>query len=289
LHCPSSQPPFLSVASESDDDAPEVITLARSKADARKQEADVQKARNEARRKVKETNRQKDAKLKLRSEETRASREENSQEGLSVVERMERAMHEAAEEEDIGSDEGGGVSNEEDEDSSPSTNEAMEEDKDSEEDSEFGGFDEGEVRTPAQPQRTSNADYLPDEIFEAALSSLAKELKKKGEPSSKERIREKELKKVRRKNKHHESAKDILFGSKIIRMRPSSKSVNTRAAAASRTIPSNNAKHFIQKTLGLAKADSTRVRRNGWERRAANVGSMQTRSALPAARFVRTT
>jgi len=281
--------------SDSGDDTPEVITLAQGKADARKQEAEVQIAKAEARQKIKDANRQKDAKLKQRAEATRGSQEGAVGEELSAAERMERAMLEAADEEGGDSDEdedGSEGSDEEADGSSSSTDERMDEDGDSDETSEFGGFDEEDSELPgsARPQRTSSigADYLPDEIFESALASLAKKSQTKGEQPSSSKRKTVTSKKVRQKNRHRESAKDIIIGSKIIRMLPSSKSMNTKTVAASRTIPSKNAKHFLQKTLALAKNASARVRRNGWERRPANVGSMQTRSSLPAARFVRT-
>ena len=80
---------------ESDSDAPEEISLAQGKADVKRVEADVQNARSEARRKAKEVNRQKDAKLKQRAEDTRGSKGDAAREELSVEERMERAMQEA--------------------------------------------------------------------------------------------------------------------------------------------------------------------------------------------------
>ncbi|KLO12323.1 hypothetical protein SCHPADRAFT_425960 [Schizopora paradoxa] len=281
---------------DSDSDAPEETSLAQGKADFKKKEADVQSARNEARRKAKDANRQKDAKLKQRAEATRGSKDGAVREELSVEDRMERAMREAAGEED-GSEEEDGTygSNERGEGSSSSgsEDEAMEEDGDSDEESEFGGFaDDSESikqTRSTRTERSSNPDYLPDEIFESGLSSLAKESRGSNQNATKKqkRLETKKTHQTKNKHRHGGSVKDIVFGSKVIRTLPSSKSIITKAAAASRTLPPKNAKHFLHKTLGLRNDSSEQVKRNGWEHRAANVGSLQTRSGLPAARFVR--
>ncbi len=208
-------------SSDSGDDTPEVITLAQGKADARKQEAEVQIAKAEARQKIKDANRQKDAKLKQRAEATRGSKEGAVGEELEAAERMERAMLEAADEEGGDSDEdedGSEGSDEGAHGSSSSTDERMDEDGDSDETSEFGGFDEEDSELPgsARPQRTSSighgADYLPDEIFESALASLAKKSQTKGEQPSPSKRKTETSKKVRQKNRHRESAKDIIIG-----------------------------------------------------------------------------
>jgi len=159
-----------------------------------------------------------------------------------------------------------------------------------EEEVDEDGMDSDETGSDTEPSRRApvphrngkkKLDYLPDHLFEAALSQ-------RPPPVPVQPIRPAAQKPTLKKKKRKTGAtsKDLIVGSKTIRTLPT-KPTSTLTAAVSRTRPSSGANKFLKRTLALKAAGAEKAKRNGWERRAANVGSMRSRSNLPAVHFAR--
>jgi hypothetical protein len=262
-------------SSESEnDDAPESISLSRSKKDTQKLDAERRNAEVTQRRIKREKNRNMDRKLKERAVtnkkgkvsvdgiivERRKRRKVDAEkdEGQSdkpdeLEKRMRRAMKDAEGEDELegngeefmGIDKGEGAA---------------------EDDYSSSGIDDNETGV------VSNPDHLPDELFAAAFSS-----------SSKRKILGKELKPpaTKKRKKSSSSSKDTIIGfvlqsksiyfipissrSRAIRILP-----NASAPPVPSTIPSKKINRFLDRTLAL-KNGMQNLYTKGWERRPGNI------------------
>ncbi|PCH37126.1 hypothetical protein WOLCODRAFT_167324 [Wolfiporia cocos MD-104 SS10] len=210
--------------------------------------------------------------------------------------RMKRAMKEAEEESDIEDDAEGrngskdgleesDAESAEDEANSSSDRgveeEEGEEEEEEEEEEKEGGRDESEDEEYRKPLPTSPSkkNYLPDHLFQSALSKVpsTSSSKRKLDVSGGE---SKPPAKKRKRAKRTGKGKDILVGSKMIRTLPQPSTTPVPRAM----IPPGNTKKFLKRTLQL-KSSASNSKVKGWERRAANVGIMRRNG--PAASFVR--
>jgi hypothetical protein len=159
--------------SNDDEDAPEIISLAQSKKDIQKLDAELEKAEIAVRKSRKSQNREMDRKLKERADMNRGGR----QKGDEVVEleaRMYRAMQEAQDEMDEG--ESGDSEKDDDEQGDVSS---FEGEQGSEEEEEEEEEEEAESLPPNPLKKTYNANHLPDELFTAAFASKTSTSKRK--------------------------------------------------------------------------------------------------------------
>ncbi|KAJ3517038.1 hypothetical protein NLJ89_g754 [Agrocybe chaxingu] len=292
--------------SPSDDEAPEAITLSQSKVNEKKREAQRQDAVAAGRYAQKEKNRALDRKLKERAQRTKGKASE-AQKGVNARQkrrnldsddngseqdddvseneleaRMRRAMQEADEE---GSDKGkededGGEGPLEDTPGSDGMEqeEFSEEDGDEEDDDDDDDDDDDvEQQGPSRKQKGKlNPDHLPDELFAAAFSSTANsKLKRKAE----EDVPNSSAVPKKRKRTKPKTPKDVIVGSRAIRVLPSSQAPSTPSA-----LPSRKIKRFLDRSLAF-KDGKQALRTRGWERRSANVGVL--RRDGPALAFVR--
>ncbi|KAI5117602.1 hypothetical protein M0805_006715 [Coniferiporia weirii] len=299
--------------SEDDDDtAPEAVTLAYSKNIAKGRDVALRHAESELKRKRKEKNRLKDESLKRRAEQTRGirkdednapadekninasrkgkGREPAAREERSLEDRMDRAMREAQDQESD-SDEAleaieddvslGGA---EDSESSSSDDGELSEDSGSDRMDvveEGHGLKKDSGQLSRAKTKTRDRDYLPEHIFAAALSNAQLSSTKTASPASSSLKLQPRQKTKKRKPR---TAEDVVLGSKTVHML-SSKTTPAVASAASRTLPPGRVKRFFESHLDL-KSKRVEKSRRGWERKAANVGSLRSTN-LPATNFAR--
>ena len=166
-----------SESSSDGEDAPEIISLAQSKKDIQKLDAELKKAEMAARKSMKSQNREKDRKLKERADMNRAGKSKGD-EVAGLKARMYRAMQEAQEEMDEEDDNGSvgdSVEDDEEEDqedvSSPESEQGSNEEEEEDE--------EAEIPPPKTLKKTYKANHLPDELFTAAFASKASTSKRK--------------------------------------------------------------------------------------------------------------
>ncbi|KDR70017.1 hypothetical protein GALMADRAFT_145059 [Galerina marginata CBS 339.88] len=299
-----------SSGSDSDSDVPEAIPLSQSKKQIQKLESSRKNAVLAERQSRKTQNRERDRKLKERAEKNKKpvkdkgkgkeeSEEDDDEEEEEAVDgleaRMLRAMKDAQDEEDEEDEEGfegfGNVQLDEDEDESGSQDS---EENDSEEEEEEGSDDdddesqdseesegEEEPERPSKPKTSTkfNPDHLPDELFEAAFASQTGTKRTFTDDADITSSKRKTSPRATKKRKTNpKTPKDIIVGSKAIRVLPSS--VLPPAPA---TLPSRKINNFLNRTLAL-KGGKQRAR--GWERRPTNIGVLRA-GAEPALNFVR--
>ena len=186
--------------SESSDgeDAPEIISLAQSKKDIQKIDAELKKAEMAARKSKKSQNREIDRKLKERADMNRGGKQKGDEVG-GLEARMYRAMQEAQEEMD-----------EEGESGSLGDSEKDDDDKEEQEDvsSLEGEEEEKEAEIlPPNPlkKKTYNANHLPDELFTAAFASKTSTSKRKAPDDD-------PPKQTSKKPKRSHTRRDIIVG-----------------------------------------------------------------------------
>ncbi|KAF8874573.1 hypothetical protein CPB84DRAFT_1853557 [Gymnopilus junonius] len=227
--------------------------------------------------------------------------EEEDSDGANELEaRMLRAMKEANDE-DEGSDDDEdvkglgsiGQDGEEEEDELEDGSEEDELDEDDEEDDteEDGdgfsgsGSEEEDLPPPSSSKKAKtstrlNPDHLPDELFAAAFASQSRNkraLRDDSEPASKGNRKDKARPAKKRKT-NPKSPKDLVVGSRSIRVLPSSTNPPTPS-----TLPSRKINKFLDRTLALKGG---KQRAKGWERRPVNLGVLRS-AAGPAVNFVR--
>ena len=204
-------PHHSSSDSESSDGegAPEIISLAQSKKDIQKLNADLKKAEIAARRSKKSQNREMDRKLKERAGMNRDGKQKVDDEVGGLEARMHRAMQEAQEETDEG--ESGSVDDSEKDGDDKEEREdvgSLEDEQDSEEEEEE---EEEKVETllpnPLK-KKTYKANHLPDELFTAAFASKASTSKRK-DPDVEE---DNPPKQTSKKLKRSHTRRDLIVG-----------------------------------------------------------------------------
>ncbi|KAJ3997191.1 hypothetical protein F5050DRAFT_1753912 [Lentinula boryana] len=148
------------------------------------------------------------------------------------------------------------------------------EDDDDDDDKENNVQDDTDTEIIEEPP--SKANHLPDHLFASAFASQPR-----NEKSSKTSTKPSKgsHKKARRQRSGNISPRDHIVGSRVVRTLPKP-DAGPRASIA--MLPSAKVKKFLDRSLSM-KGDKSRVR--GWERRAANIGSMRRQG--PAAHFVR--
>ncbi|CAA7269680.1 unnamed protein product [Cyclocybe aegerita] len=290
-----------------DDDAPETIALSQSKVSEKKREAQRQDAVAAGRHAQKEKNRELDRKLKERAQRTQGKAsaaqhntnarqkrkhldrdDHGSEEGDDVSDneletRMRRSMREADEE---GSDEG-----KEDEDDGggpledgPDSDGLEFSEEDGDEEDEHGDVatdadddDDMKQEGPSRKRKGKlNPDHLPDELFAAAFSSTANSKPKR---KAEEDVPNPSAVTKKRKRTKPKTPKDVIVGSRAIRVLPSSQAPSTPSA-----LPSRKIRKFLDRSLAF-KDGKQALRTRGWERRSANIGVLR-RDGPPLA-FVR--
>jgi len=223
-------PHHSSSDSESSDDegAPETISLAQSKKDIQKLDAQLKKAEIAERQSKRRENRELDRKLKERADMNRDGKKKAG-EVDELEARMQRAMQEAQEEMDEEGESGSGGG-------------------DSYSDSENSDSEVAEILPQKSKKKTYNPDHLPDELFTAAFASQASASKRKA-PEDEE---DKPLKQTLKKQKRSHTQKDLIVGSRAIRMLPTPGQPITPFAA-----PSGKIKKFLNRTLALGGKKTT--------------------------------
>ena len=194
--------------SSDDEDAPETISLAQSKKDIQKLDAELKKAEMASRKSKKSRNREMDRKLKERADMNRVGKQKGD-EVAGLEARMYRAMQEAQEEMDeegesgsVGDLEEDGDDKEEQEDVSSLEGEQGEEEEEDED-------EETEILLPNPLKRkTHNANHLPDELFTAAFASKASTSKRKVLDEEEDNPPKKTTKKPKRSH----TQRDLLVG-----------------------------------------------------------------------------
>ncbi|KAJ7263658.1 hypothetical protein B0H12DRAFT_1230946 [Mycena haematopus] len=243
--------PNLSAHSDSEsdnDDAPIAVPHTQAKRAVRTRDAAREQIVAKERGRQKEKNRERDRRLKERAGGEKGKKGDDEEEG--VESRMERAMREAAQEE--GEDE--------DDDSEISGEQDLEEYSDSDEDDE-------------DDEQSTNPNHLPDHLFTSAFASASA-------PSSKKSLRE--PKPAKRKRTRTPKAKDIVVGSRTIRV------TSTIPRPIPATLPSRKIRKFTDHALALKSGGVRSRNAKTWSRMPANLGVM--RRALhgpPAVGFVR--
>ena len=194
--------------SSDDEDAPETISLAQSKKDIQKIDAELKKAEMAARKSKKSQNREMDRKLKERADMNRGGRQKGDDEVGGLEARMYRAMQEAQEEMDEESESGNvgdsgkdGDDKEEEEDVSSLELEQGSDDDDDEK-------EEAEILAPDPLKKTYKANHLPDELFTAAFASKASKSKRK----TKDIEEDNPPKQTSKKPKRSHTREDLIVG-----------------------------------------------------------------------------
>ncbi|KAF8148645.1 hypothetical protein B0H34DRAFT_668340 [Crassisporium funariophilum] len=278
--------------SSEDEGAPEAVSLSQSKKRIQSLETERKNAEIIERQNKRNQNRELDRKLKERAEENKMKGKKkagNEEDGLEA--RMQRAMQEAQEEMDgLGeSDEGeyeefsgiaggsGGASGDGESDEGSESDEDEEEDDDSDLDDEddLSDSDDDEARQEELPQKSKkkvfNPDHLPDELFTAAFASQTAASKRKADDQGASTT----LKSTKRKRSNVQ--KDVVIGSRAIRILPGAGQPTVPSVA-----PSRKVRKFLDRSLALKGG---KQRTKGWERRPANIGVL--RRDGPASNFVR--
>ena len=180
-----------------DEDAPEIITLAQSKKDIQKIDAELKKSEIAVRKSRKSQNREMDRKLKERADMNRSGKQKGD-EVVGLEARMYRAMQEAQDEMGESDDsEKDDDDKEEQEDVS-----SFESEQSSEEEEE-----EAEIPSPNafKKKKTYNANHLPDELFTAAFASKTSTSKRKAPDDD-------PPKQISKKPKRSNTRRDLIVG-----------------------------------------------------------------------------
>ncbi|KAL0953685.1 hypothetical protein HGRIS_004881 [Hohenbuehelia grisea] len=290
----SSKPQLID--SESDNDAPEAISLTSSKQTARKESAALTAAQAAARQRTKEKNRARDRKLKERALETRLARDAVEEDG-SARKRRKIEAHGAdgvdseggEDSEDDGSASGRSESDEDGEEEfhgfgdAPAAEQDASSDEDAQAGSDYAGSvhlyepssndDDGSAEEPENdlPNSSliSSAHHLPDHLFASAFAS---------KPSPRSQSASTSAKKPAKRPRSGSKPKDIVVGSRVVRSLSNSYSAPSGAG----TVPSRKVREFADRSLGL---QGGRPLRMGSRRRPAHLGVLKTNG--PPARFVR--
>lgn len=304
---------------DSDDDAPESLSLSQSKASAKKYD-DIRLATEaNTKRKLKEKNRRMDEILKERSTNNRSKPGRRNGDSTSKIKDGSTISERSLSNEKGPSVEREGESNED----GPLADEQSEEVA-SNSDDEFAGFRAGQSsaasedddlamesdesedltkdenmsemsgtesesdtlsiseKTGRKQSQREQLDNLPDHFFSSALSTITPPKS----PDKKKKVNFKtESNKLHqsrlRKHKSHK-AKDIVVGSKTVRT-VDAKKLQT-SIAASRTVPPTKVKRFFETSLGLGSYK--KGFRTIWERKPTNI-VVNRSHLLPARSFVR--
>jgi hypothetical protein len=197
-------PHHSSSNSESSDseDAPETISLAQSKKDIQKRDAELKKAEVATRKSKKSQNREMDRKLKERADMNRGGKKEKGP-GDEVVAGLEARMYRAMQEAQEEMGESGSVGDSEED----GDDKEEEEDVSGLEDEE--GSEEEEEEIPP-PKKTFNANHLPDELFAAAFASKASTSKRKAPDEEEDNPSKRTPKMTKRSHTH--TRKDLIVG-----------------------------------------------------------------------------
>ncbi|KZV83139.1 hypothetical protein EXIGLDRAFT_843197 [Exidia glandulosa HHB12029] len=260
------------MSSSSEDEAPETVSRAASRAQLAAQQKDKRAFEQAERDSRKAKNR------------SRAKQQQERTEQNSAAARMERAMRDAAEdndhdedEEDEGGDEAAGASDgmDDDDDEGGSSGSGDEEDGEAVGDEHMDAVDDDASNAESSESDDLQPSYLPDHLFKDALAAAQAQ-----KPSSKSLSRaEKKLIKQKAKARRMKS-KDVLLGDRAVRILPSS--VQSASTAARRTIAPSSASTFVRKSLQLKKSE----RKRDWDRKTVDMGSSRSRHA-PLHNFVR--
>ena len=226
--------PHIDNSSDSEDDAPESLSLSQSKAAAKKYDNIRLSTEATAKRKLKEKNKKMDEILKERSasnqkgkpgkkddDQHRASKrvklDTSEKEGQSSTERPlvedkqgdDDVISDAEEEfEGFGAASQSSSASEEDENDSEDSGISNEDESASGTDSESDAVSEGERRQNSKGQ----SDYLPDHIFSSALSKLVSPATVNRNKKTKLKIGNEELHQSRRKKHRANKVKDTVIG-----------------------------------------------------------------------------
>ena len=199
-----------SESSSDDEGAPETISLAQSKKEIQKLDAELKKAEIAARKSKKSQNREMDRKLKERADMNRGGKQKGDDDddevgGLEA--RMNRAMQEAQEEMDEDGESGSVGDSEKDSDDKEEQEDvsSLEDEQGSEEDEEG----EAEILPPNPLKIKHNANHLPDELFTAAFASKASTSKRKAPDDNKE---DNPPKQTSKKPKRSHTRRDLIVG-----------------------------------------------------------------------------
>ncbi|KAJ6619288.1 hypothetical protein B0H10DRAFT_2026811 [Mycena sp. CBHHK59/15] len=234
--------------SESDTDAPESVPLTQAKKAAQSRDAVRQQFAAGEKEKRKQRNRERDRELKVRAGARVRGGKDVDVDVDSAESRMERAMREAQEE-----------SGDSDEDADIDMSDGDDDDGDE----DYG--DDGSGEEDVVP---TNPNHLPDHLFASAFSSAA--------ASSTSKLKAVPPKK--RKHTRTPKAKDLVVGSRTIRVQST-----TAAPAVPSTLPSRKIKKFTNRALAL-KGNPPKA----WKRLPVNIGVMRRSLLSPAVGFVRT-
>ena len=199
--------------SSNDEDAPEIISLAQSKKDIQKLDAELKKAEMAARKSKKSQNREMDRKLKERADMNRGGKRKGDDDevGGLLEARMNRAMQEAQEEMDEEGESGGSVGDSEEDGDDTEEQEdgsSLEGELSSEEEEEEEEEEEAEILPPNPSKKTYNANHLPDELFTAAFASKASTSKRK-DPEYED---DNPSKQTSKKPKRSQTRRDLIVG-----------------------------------------------------------------------------
>ncbi|KAJ3819333.1 hypothetical protein F5880DRAFT_1616558 [Lentinula raphanica] len=251
----------------SDDEAPEAVSLSQTKSAAKKRRKELHDldAQANKRRKVEEDGSSDD--------------EEND-----IEARMLRAMQQAEEEEEKSDEE---VESDGDEEESDAEMRGLEGDGDDDDDDDDDEEEEEEEEGNAEAEVDElnslhkNPNHLPDYLFASVLASTKTNEKK----STAKKTTKPEPNRTRRRKKRN-GGKDHIVGSRLLRI-TSDSGISSAPRATLAMQPSSKVKRFIDKNLLLKTREGDRLgkRGRGYERRAANIGSL--RRLGPANNFVR--
>jgi hypothetical protein len=163
--------------SNDDEDAPEIISLAQSKKDIHKLDAELKKAEIAVRKSRKSQNREMDRKLKERADMNRGGKQKED-EVVGLEARMDRAMQEAQDEMDEEGESGDSEKDDDDKEEKEDVS-SFEGEQDSEEEEEEEEEDADFLSPNPLKKKTYNANHLPDELFTAAFASKKSASKRK--------------------------------------------------------------------------------------------------------------
>ncbi|KAF8234831.1 hypothetical protein L208DRAFT_1393506 [Tricholoma matsutake] len=265
-----------SASSDDEEEPPESLSLYDSRRDIEKRADTLKQFQAAEKEKKRARNRERDRRLKEQAQHSRKRRKAPYESGGDLEVRMTRAMEEAEAELDGhgGHDTEQREDGEEIESDQASTGSDDEEESDAEHEAELHIHSTGEVEVN-KPQVSKTPHHLPEHLFASAFSSQAVQ---STSPLGKRKAAEETSKRLVKKRARNAGApKDTVVGSRTIRTL-----VRDQHPSGAGTIPSSKVKKFIDRTLAL-KGGNPKTR--GWERRAANIGSMRNNG--PAANFVR--
>ncbi|ETW75558.1 hypothetical protein HETIRDRAFT_423215 [Heterobasidion irregulare TC 32-1] len=305
------------MSSDSESDAPQAITLAKSKNTARGRQRDIETFRAAEKSKLKERNRLRDRHLKERAvirggtkgkerlvKEAGSNTHEHSEEGKwdkdhsRLEARMARAVDEAEGELDESEEEGESGMAEEDDEDVGSEHGIDEEDGTEEGGSESANdLDEDQELVPSDNNKEVSSEedafmdseqeytlppsskYLPDHLFTSAFAKSSPALRTSSQ--TKPTNTQKALKKRKRVNN---KPKDVVLGTRTIRVLPSNK-IHTDSYTSIRgtVAPPVRIDRFLSRALALKGGKKAQ----GWGRKPANVGVFRRDSGAPIAGFVR--